>query len=195
LEQAVLGEVKRLTKFATKYEGDFVQAAMGLSLQKAQANRTAKERELATLKSRDKELDVLFSRIYEDNLGGKLTDERFHRLSNQYTAEQAQIAESSKSLRAELDKSAVSAMTTDHFTSLIRKYTRAKKLTPRLLSELIERIEVFHAEQIGGKKTQRIIIHWHCIGTVEIPDLPSLEEPSVEIHTRQGVSVTYSAAA
>jgi DNA invertase Pin-like site-specific DNA recombinase len=195
LEQAVLGEVKRLTKFATKYEGDFVQSAMGFSLQKSQGDKVAKEKELASLSARDKELDKLFERIYEDNLNGKLTDERYHRMAERYTAEQTEIADKLKALRSELEKFAVSAMTTEHFTSLVRKYTRAKKLTPRLLSELIERIEVFHAEKIDGKQVQRLIIHWHCIGAVDIPDLPNLTEPTVEIQTRKGVSVTYSAAA
>ena len=41
-------------------------------------------------------------------------------------------------------------MTTDMFISLVRKYTRAKKLTPRMLNELVEKIEVFNAEKVNG---------------------------------------------
>jgi hypothetical protein len=66
LEQVVLGEIRRLTKFATQYEDLFTQAIMGHSQQNVESNRKLKEKELKTLQARDEELDGLFERIYED---------------------------------------------------------------------------------------------------------------------------------
>lgn len=45
------------------------------------------------------------------------------------------------------------------FLVSVRKYTRARKLTPRMLNELIDKIEVYQAEKIDGKKVQRLKIH------------------------------------
>ena len=73
LEQVVLGEIRRLTCFANEYEEDFVKAVMGHSARVAQIDRAKKQRELDGLVARDKELDGLFERLYEDNVAGKST--------------------------------------------------------------------------------------------------------------------------
>ena len=83
-------------------------------------------------------------------------------------------------------------MTTDTFVSVVRKYTRAKKLTARMLNELIEKIEVCQAEKITGKWEQRLTIHYNCIGAIFIPDAPALEALEVCVNTRRGVYVNYS---
>ena len=83
-------------------------------------------------------------------------------------------------------------MTTDMFIGLVRKYTRARKLTPRMLNELIEKIEVFNAEKIDGVWEQRLRIHYNCVGTIEIPTVLPLPIPEVSINTRKGVVVNYA---
>jgi len=80
-------------------------------------------------------------------------------------------------------------MTADMFISTVRKYTRAKKLTERMLNELIERIEVHQSEKIDGVHVQRLTIHYNCIGAIEIPD--TLTMPDITMQTRRGVTVSY----
>ena len=92
LEQVVLGEIKRLTKFASRYEDDFVKAVMGSTQQNVALDRRLKEKELAALQARDEELDGLFERIYEDNVFGKLSDDRFAKMSRRYEDEQKEIS-------------------------------------------------------------------------------------------------------
>ena len=153
-----------------------------------------KQKELASLQARDNELDGLFERIYEDNLSGKLSDERYAKMSRRYEDEQAEISERIKQVRKELDKLNNRTMSTDHFLSTVRQYTRAKKLTPRMLNELIERIEVHQSEKIDGEWVQKLTIHYNCIGALFIPDTDSLPVPDVTVNTRQGVFVTYQPA-
>ena len=78
------------------------------------------------------------------------------------------------------------------FISLVRKYTRAKKLTPRMLNELVEKIEVFNAEKVNGVWEQRLRIHYNCVGTIEIPSALPLPTPDVSVNTRKGVVVNYA---
>ena len=191
LEQVVLGEIRRLTKFASQFEDEFVKAVIGHSQQAEATDRKLKEKELKALQARDEELDGLFERIYEDNVSGKLSDDRFARMSKRYEEEQKELAEKIKALRAEIDKQSSQSMTTDMFISLVRKYTRARKLTPRMLNELIEKIEVFNAEKIDGVWEQRLRIHYNCVGVVEIPELIPLPAPEVSVNTRKGVVVNY----
>mgnify|MGYP004520645403 FL=1 len=192
LEEVVLGEIRRLTKFASLYEDEFVKAVIGHSQQAEQTDRKLKEKELKTFLARDEELDGLFERIYEDNVSSKLSDDRFAKMSRRYEDEQKELAEKIKRLRSEIEKQSSRSMTTDMFIGLVRKYTRARKLTPRMLNELIEKIEVFNAEKIDGVWEQRLRIHYNCVGTIEIPTVLPLPIPEVSVNTRKGVVVNYA---
>lgn len=194
LEQVVLGEIRRLTKFASLYEDEFLKAVIGHSQQAAETDRKLKEKELKALLARDEELDGLFERIYEDNVSGKLSDDRFAKMSRRYEDEQKELAEKIKKLRSEIEKQSNQAMTTDMFISLVRKYTRARKLTPRMLNELVEKIEVYHAEKIDGVWEQRLRIHYNCVGEITIPKMLPLPIPDVTVNTRKGVFVNYAPA-
>ena len=192
LEEVVLGEIRRLTKFASLYEDEFVKAVIGHSQQAEQTDRKLKEKELRTLLARDEELDGLFERIYEDNVSGKLSDDRFAKMSRRYEDEQKELSEKIKKLRSEIEKQSSRSMTTDMFIGLVRKYTRARELTPRMLNELVEKIEVFNAEKIDGVWEQRLRIHYNCVGTIEIPTVLPLPIPEVSVNTRKGVVVNYA---
>lgn len=194
LEQVVLGEIRRLTKFASLYEDKFLKAVIGHSQQAAETDRKLKEKELKALLARDEELDGLFERIYEDNVSGKLSDDRFAKMSRRYEDEQKELAEKIKKLRSEIEKQSSQAMTTDMFISLVRKYTRARKLTPRMLGELVEKIEVYHAEKIDGVWEQRLRIHYNCVGEITVPKILLLPIPDVSVNTRKGVLVNYTPA-
>ena len=190
LEQVVLGEIRRLTKYAGLYEDDFLKEVIGHSRQAEETERRLKEKELKSLLARDDELDGLFERIYEDNVSGKLSDDRFAKMSRRYEEEQKEISEKIKKLRSEIEKQSSRATSTDMFVSIVRKYTRARKLTPRMLNELVEKIEVYNAEKIDGEWVQRLRIHYNCVGEMNIPNEPALPIPAVTVNTRKGVFVS-----
>ena len=191
LEQ-VLGEIRRLTKYAGLYEDDFLKEVIGHSRQAEETERRLKEKELKSLLARDDELDGLFERIYEDNVSGKLSDDRFAKMSRRYEEEQKELSEKIKKLRSEIEKQSSRAASTDMFVSIVRKYTRARKLTPRMLNELVEKIEVYNAEKIDGEWVQRLRIHYNCVGEMNIPNEPALPILAVTVNTRKGVFVSYT---
>ena len=192
LEQVVLGEIRRLTKYAGLYEDDFLKEVIGHSRQAEETERRLKEKELKSLLARDDELDGLFERIYEDNVSGKLSDDRFAKMSRRYEEEQKELSEKIKKLRSEIEKQSSRATSTDMFVSIVRKYTRARKLTPRMLNELVEKIEVYNAEKIDGEWVQRLRIHYNCVGEMNIPNEPALPIPAVTVNIRKGVFVSYT---
>ena len=192
LEQVVLGEIRRLTKYAGLYEDDFLKEVIGHSRQAEETERRLKEKELKSRLARDDELDGLFERIYEDNVSGKLSDDRFAKMSRRYEEEQKEFSEKIKKLRFEIEKQSSRATSTELFVSIVRKYTRARKLTPRMLNELVEKIEVYNAEKIDGEWVQRLRIHYNCVGEMNIPNEPALPIPAVTVNTRKGVFVSYT---
>lgn len=191
LEQVVLGEIRRLSKFASHYENSFVNAVMGHSRQALIETQRYYEKELHKLQARDKEIDKLCERLYEDNVRGQVNDERYARMSKNYDQEQSDLSKRMKAVQEELNKHSDGSMTTDMFIATVRKYTRTRKLTPRMLNELIQRIEVFQSEKIDGVHVQKLTIHFNCIGTLDIPEELSIDMPDVTINTRKGVFVTY----
>jgi hypothetical protein len=192
LEKALLQEISVLTKFATRYEDEFARLVMGNSKKAIESDRQAQQKELNALLARDKELDTLFNRMYEDNVAGKIDDNRFARMSKQYSEEQTEIADRVKVLRVELEKAQDKAVTSDMFTKTVRKYTRAKELTPLMLNEFIEKIEIHEAEKSSGKHVQALTIHYNCIGAIDIPDLKELPEIDLTMQVRQGVELIYA---
>ena len=190
LEQVIVQEVRRLAKFASQYESEFAKAVMGHSQQASESGRNQQKKELATMQKRDRELDHLFNAMYEDNVAGKIDDTRFAKMAAQYTAEQKELVAKIKTLATELDRNTNRAMTADMFISTVRKYTRFKKLTDRMLTDLIEQIEVHQAQKIDGVHRQRLTIHYNCVGVIEIP--PTLFAlPEISMQTRRGVMVSY----
>ena len=99
LEQVVLYEVHRLACFANEYENHFIKAMVGRSAKVAENDRVLKKRELDGLLAQDKELDMLFERLYEDNVSGKIDDARFAKISKRYEQEQGENTKKIKALR------------------------------------------------------------------------------------------------
>jgi len=192
LEQVVLQELHRLTQFADRYEDDFVTAIIGHSMKTAEDSRAKKQRELDGLLARDRELDVLFERIYEDHVSEKLNDDRFGKMSRKYEQEQSELAGRIKVLKVELKKDNAGLLTTDAFLEIVRRYTDAQELTGRMVTELISHIDVYHAEQVSGIKTQRITVYYNCIGAFEVPEWDSIPDIDIFIETRKGVALSYA---
>ena len=192
LERVVLYEINRLAAFANEYEGDFIKAMMGRSAKVAENDRARKQRELDGLLARDKELDVLFERLYEDNVAGKIDDARFSKMSKRYEQEQGENTKKIKALRLELKKSEGKRMDIDHFLEAVRRYTNATAITQRMVAELIDHIDVYHAEKQDGVTTQRVDIHYNCIGVFDVPDRRKIPEADITMRTRKGVAVNYA---
>ena len=194
LEQVVLYEVNRLAAFANEYEHDFVKAMLGRSAKVAENDRARKQRELNSLLARDKELDMLFERLYEDNVAGKIDDARFARMSKRYEQEQGEISAKVKALRLELKKAEGQQMDMEGFLETVRRYTHVAKITQRMVSELIDHIDVYHAEKQDGVTNQQVVIHYNCIGAFEVPDRRKIPEADIIMETRKGVAVSYAPA-
>lgn len=192
LEQVVLYEVKRLACFASEYENDFIKAMIGRSAKAAENTALRKQRELDALTARDRELDMLFERLYEDNVAGKIDDARFAKMSKRYEQEQGENAKKIKALRLELKKDESKRMDIDDFLETVRRYTDAATITKRMAAELIDHIEVYHAEKQDGITNQRVVIHYNCIGAFDVPDRRKIPEADIIMETRKGVALSYA---
>jgi len=193
MTSVVLQEVRRLTSFASQYEDDFLKRIIGHSMEQVERDKAFRQKELDGLLARDRELDSIFERLYEDNVAQKLTDERFAKMTARYEQEQGELAKKIKALRRTLKNDYGQLLTADSFLEVVRKYTNAEELTLRMVAELVSHIEVYHAEKSQwGETLQRVRIHYNCIGAFDVPDWDGVPDVEVLLETRKGVAVCYS---
>ena len=156
---------------------------------------------LSTLKTRNKELDSLFERVYEDNVAGKLTDDRFAKMSRKYEDEQTENETQIVALSREFVSRKNASGTAKAFLSTVKRYTRMKKLTPEILREFVDKIVVHHRERISvadkdspAAEVQKVEIFYNCVGAVHVPDLKKIPQTEINIPVRKGVAVSYASA-
>lgn len=164
LYDIVLEDLRETIAYVRDYEQDFIQAVMDKSTAEQRKDLNQKRRELTQAERRITELDALFQRVYEDNVSGKLSDERFSKLAKAYEDEQKTLTARAEALQAELTRSQEKAVNLDRFISLVHENLEVKELTPKIVNEFIARIIVFAPDKSSGKRTQRVRIIYNLIG-------------------------------
>ena len=170
VEELLLDGIRNITAFARDHEDEFVQ--MVTNKTRAEVNRNLRDdkRELEQAQVRAGKLDSIIQRLYEDNLDGKISDERFAKMTASYEDEQKTLESRIRELKAAIGTVTENASNVDAFLKLVRRYTDIQELTAEIIREFVEKIYVYKAEHIDGKRVQRIKIVWNCIGEFIPPD-------------------------
>ncbi len=168
VNRLVLENLREVTKFAREHEDEFLNLVLQTNSKILQAKKTTEITALKQAEDRNKALDNLIQRIYEDNVVGKISDERFQKMMDAYEKEQTVLSEKIESLKASLEEMYSQAANTDGFLKLVRKYTDITELNAEMLREFVQKILVYQAERIDGHKVQRIKIIYNFIGEVSM---------------------------
>ncbi len=169
VEQLLLEDLQLVTNYARNHEAEFIQLVTKSTEKALEKEIRDSHSEYDEGKTRIAKLDVLIQRIYEDNVEGKISDERFAKMSATYEAEQAQLTERATELEKVLSDAKQKAINAGYFLSLVRKYTDIQKLYAQIIREFVEKILVFKTEKVNGHRVQRIRIIYNCIGAIDIP--------------------------
>lgn len=125
------------------------------------------KKELEQARKRIAELDRIFKRIYEDDINGTISHERFLKLSAEYEAEQKELTEFVKVEQAAVDTYEQDRTDFDSFAAVIRKYVGIRELTPTIVNEFVKKIIVHAPDKSSGHRRQKIEIVWNFIGELE----------------------------
>ena len=175
LEQGVLAHMRLTIACVANHEEQF-RKAMGAK-QKAEAKKelAAKRRQLTQAERRIEELDRLFKRIYEDNVGGKLSDSRFQMLSGDYEQEQEELREKLLRLNEEINEQEEQSENIDRFISKVRKYLDLDELTPAVLNDMVKAVYVHAPDKSKGHREQQIDISYDLVGILPASLLNNLQ--------------------
>lgn len=170
IEQLLLEDLRRVTAFAKSHEEEFVRLVTDSASRSLNREMKDNRKEYEQSQARIAALDKIIQRLYEDNVTGRISDERFARMSATYEVEQQTLEKRVAELQILMDGAKQKAMNVEYFLSLVRKYTDIHELTGEIIREFVEKIIVFKAEKVDGHRQQRIQIIYNAIGAVEIPN-------------------------
>ncbi len=189
LEAIVSGELCRLARFLENDENMFAEILENKMNKDAVSKRKLLEEDLQKAVSRQQTVSNLYSKIYEDNATGKISDEWFIELSKKYEAERTALKSKIAELRTSL--SAINSVqnSKDLFIRAVRNFMKMNELSAPVVRELIDHIDVYETEGTGKNKTQRVVIFYRFVGYIDIPITEQDEGYTAD--TRQGVSISY----
>ena len=116
------------------------------------------------------------------------TDDWFSHLSVKYSAEKESLMHRIQEIHEELGTLSVSEASQKRFIKAVRKFLKIDKLTPALISELIDRIEVYEAQGKGKARMQRVVIFYRFVGEFYSSDHTDYE---IAANSYNGNSVQY----
>lgn len=173
VEEVVLGDLRRVLSLAKSDERAFVAKLYKASAKEAERGVRKMQSELSKGKARIAALDRIISRIYEDNVEGRISNERFQTMLSGYEAEQAELKEKANELSLGIDKALEQTTSIESFLKLVRTCTEITTLTPGIVHEFIKRIEVGKPEYTPARfnhwargKTQKVKIVYNYIDDV-----------------------------
>ncbi|MGF0008813.1 recombinase family protein [Intestinimonas butyriciproducens] len=168
LETLVLENLQKVISYVHNYEDEFVEQVMRNKLADRMEQQAAAKKQLEQQTRRMKEIDTIIMRLYEDNVAGKLSDERFSKLNGGYEREQAELEASTAELRKIVDAGEKQSVNIRSFLKIARRYTKPEMLTPAIVHEFVDKIIVHAPDKSSGHRVQQIEIHYNFVGEIDL---------------------------
>lgn len=189
VEEVVKLELRKLASFLKDDEDTFIDLLTEKSNRDVLFETQRLQRDIRCAMERCETISNLHEKLYEDNACGKVSDDWYMEQAHRYEVERIELKAKISAAQEELKKQEAMQVGRDHFVSAIRKFMEMQTLTPVLLRELIDHIDVYETEGVGKHRTQRIVIHYRFIDTFALPEDRAKETYVAD--TRQGVAVEY----
>ncbi len=170
IEQLVAEDLRKVLAFAKEREAEFIRIVTNNSEKELAKELRLSQKEYEQARVRISAIDKIIQKLYEDKVIGNITEERFHKMSVVYEAEQKTLETRATVLKKALETAKEQSLNTDRFLALVRKYTEIPALDAEIIREFIDRIIVFKTEKVNERRIQRIRIIYNCIGEINIPE-------------------------
>ena len=169
LKQFVLQRIFDVTALFFDDAMAFEEAAKKQRFQEAEKEAKRRKREISQAEKRIAELDRIFKRIYEDDISGAISHERFLKLSADYEAEQKELTEQVKTWREAVETFEQDQADFASFAAIVRKDVGIRELTPTIVNEFVKKIIVYAPDKSSGHRRQKVELVWNFIGEVNLP--------------------------
>ncbi|SQG17296.1 TnpX site-specific recombinase family protein [Streptococcus equi subsp. zooepidemicus] len=163
---------------AKEEKQEFLKVMNKLSDEKREEKYQEDKSKLEKLSSRNEELTILITKLYEDHALGKIPVKHFDRLFNTYGTEQQDLEKQIQYFEQEIESYHQRKVDTNKFLKMIEKYTDIEELTVPMINEYIEKVVVHEAT--GGRKgidrKQQVDVYFNFIGNRQVPQKADIEK-------------------
>lgn len=191
LRDLVLENLQNTLSYVKKFEYLFVIEQFEKSTEAKKQELNCKQKDLTKSNARIKELDKLFQHIYEDNVNGKISDEKFELLSKTYENEQNELKQKVEVLSKVISTEEQKASDISEFVSKVKKYTEIKELTPEIVNEFIDKIKVHEWTNVNGKRHRQVDTYYNGVGIISVP---TTEEQLEELYQKYKEKINQKAS-
>ena len=181
LEQLVLEQIQQVTTCANEHEQEFTELLRQNQALKSRKELADSKRKIAQSERRIAELDNIVQRLYEDYVSGRLTEERFMKLSRSYENEQRNLTEQTEALAKQISEQEQQSLDLERFQKQVRQYTHVTELSPTLLNELVERVAIHAPDKSSGKRIVDIDVYFNFVGLVDASGFLNADKSEVRM--------------
>ena len=147
LDYLIRNDISNIVQFATEFEDEFVKIVVDENYKQIQATQKKNLEALNKMLARDKELDTLCEKVFEEKILGNLSEDRFLKLSEKYESEQFELKAQIKHMKKVVAEEKKHELNADGFLQIVRKYSSIAVLSPNILHEFIDKIVIHHREK------------------------------------------------
>ena len=169
LETIVKNDLQKVCEYVFLHEKEFTDEYLSGSKKETEKFQSKTKTELKRLSDRQEEIGRIIRKLYEDNVNGRITDERFDFLAKSYENEGNDLKTKIQELQNALSASVQDEERLSKFLKVVKSYTKIEELTPEILNSFIEKIYIGETEKYDGRKMQEVEIIYKFVGAINLP--------------------------
>ena len=173
LETIVKEDLQKVCEYVFLHEKEFTDEYLSGSKRETVKFQAKTKAELKRLSERQEEIGRIIRKLYEDNVCGRIPDERFDFLAKSYEDEGNELKTKIQEFKNALASSVQDEEKLSKFLKVVKSYTGIEELTPEILNSFIEKIYIGETEKYDGRKMQEVEIIYKFIGAINLPQYNS----------------------
>ena len=173
LETIVKEDLQKVCEYVFLHEKEFTDEYLSGSKRETVKFQAKTKAELKRLSERQEEIGKIIRKLYEDNVNGRITDERFDFLAKSYEDEGNELKTKIQEFKNALASSVQDEEKLSKFLKVVKSYTKIEELTPEILNSFIEKIYMGETEKYDGRKMQEVEIIYKFVGAINLPQYNS----------------------
>ena len=173
LETIVKEDLQKVCEYVFLHEKEFTDEYLSGSKRETVKFQSKTKADLKRLYERQEDIGRIIRKLYEDNVCGRITDERFDFLAKSYEDEGNDLKTKIQELKNALASSVQEEEKLSKFLKVVKSYTKIEELTPEILNSFIEKIYIGETEKYDGRKMQEVEIIYKFIGAINLPQYNS----------------------
>ena len=169
LERVVQCDLHKVCEYVILHEKEFVDEFLSGSKKETEKFQVRAKAEFKRLSDRQDEIGRIIRKLYEDNVNGRITDERFDFLVKSYEDEGQELKRQMQDLKRSLTYSEQDEEKLSKFLKMVKTYSEIRELTPEILNSFVEKIIISETEWYAGRKMQEVKIIYKFVGAIRLP--------------------------